>query len=372
MRKIKGLCKKGNGIELTIDGDRITNIEMLDSTEGLDQYIIPGFIDIHTHGGYGYDFVDDSEESIRAYLREVAKEGTTSIVQATVTTEYDNLLRCLDHARVVMDNPKDDEVRYLGVNIEGNFLNKAKKGAHKEELLVPLTKKHVDELTNNGVVKMISAAYETAGVEVVEYVKSKGVIPSLAHSIATGEETEAFVEAGLKGITHMFNAMPAFAHREDHSINRGMSMDQLYTELIVDGVHIHPEVVKLLYKVKPLNRLLVITDSVGAKGMPDGDYKLGELDIVKKGDRINTKIDGSLAGSIANMHMCFINIMKFTGCSLEEASIMTSSNQARYLGMDDELGKLMPGYYADIVILDKDYNVKETISKGNSLYVKGE
>lgn len=368
---IKGLNRENEPIEVAIEGNLITKVTKLESAEGIDQYIIPGFVDIHTHGGYGTDFVDCSEESTRKYLRELPKEGTTSIVHTSITTEYENLVKSIDLAKQIMDNPKDDEIRYLGVNIEGNFLNKEKKGAHKEELLVPITKEHVDELTANGAVKIISSAYETSTPEVVEYIKSKGVISSLAHSMATGEETEALVNAGLKGITHMFNAMPAFKHREDHSINRAMTDDRLYTEIIVDGVHVHPEVAKLLFKVKPLDKMIVITDSAPSKGMPDGDYMFGELEITKNGNTITTKLDGSLAGSIANMHMCFKNIIEFTGCSLEEASIMTSTNPSKYLGLDN-LGEIKEGYLADILILDKELEIKETIANGNTLYKRGE
>lgn len=369
--KIKGLNRTNEPIEITIEEGIITNVTTLDSAEGIDQYIIPGFIDIHTHGGYGTDFADCSAESTRKYLRKLPQEGTTSIVHATITTEYDNLLNSIDVAREIMDNPKEDEIRYLGVNIEGNFLNKAKKGAHKEELLVPLTKEHVDQLIANGAVKMISAAYENSTTEVIKHMVDKNVIPSLAHSIATGEQTESFVDAGLKGITHMFNAMPTFAHREDWSINRAMSDDRIFTELIVDGIHVHPQVVKLLYKIKPLEKMLIITDSAPAKGMPDGDYMFGELEIYKVGDTIKTKIDDSLAGSIANMHLCFTNFIKFTGCTLEEASIMTSTNQAKYLGIE-KLGEIKEGYHADILVLDKELNIKETISKGNTLYRRGD
>ncbi len=364
---IKGLNREQQPIEVHIENGIITKVIELDSSEGINEYIIPGFIDIHTHGGYGTDFADCDEESTRKYLRELPKEGTTSIVHATITTEYDNLLKSIEVAKTVMDNPKEDEIRYLGVNIEGNFLNKAKKGAHKEELLVPIMKHHVEDLTKAGAVKMVSAAYENAEDGVIELLKEKGVIASLAHSIATGEETERFVDSGLKGITHMYNAMPQFKHREDYSINRAMTDDRLYTEIIVDGIHAHPQNIKLLYKIKPLDKILIITDSAPVKGMPDGDYFFGELEIYKVGDTIKTKIDDSLAGSIANMHLCFKNFMEFTGCSLSEASQLTSTNQAKYLGLE-KIGDIKEGYEADILILDKDHNINKTISKGNVLY----
>ncbi len=365
---IEGLNRKGEPIKVQIENNIITKVTPLENVNGLDNYIIPGFIDIHTHGGYGTDFADCSEESTRKYLRALPREGTTSIVHATITTEYDNLLRSIDVAKVVLDNPREDETRYLGVNIEGNFLNKAKKGAHKEELLEPLTERHVNELTNNGAVKMISAAYENSTIETIELIKSKGVVPSLAHSIATGEETERFVKAGLKGITHMFNAMNPFNHRGDTSTNRALEMDELYTEVIVDGIHVNKEIVKLLYKIKPIDKILIITDSAPVKGMPDGEYKFGELDIYKIGDTIRTKIDDSLAGSIIDMHSCFKNFIEYTGCSIEEASIMTSTNQAQYLSLD-KLGKIEEGYYADILVLNKnDLEIEKTLVNGNVLY----
>ncbi len=365
---LKGLNRENKPIEVYIEGNVITKVVELDNSDGLNNYILPGFIDIHTHGGYGTDFVDCDEESTRKYLRELPKEGTTSIVHATITTPYDNLLKSIDIAKKVMDNPKDDEIRYLGVNIEGNFLNKAKKGAHKEELLEPITSKHVEELSMSGVVKMISAAYENATPEIVKEVVERGIIPSLAHSIATGDQTEEFVKAGLKGITHMFNAMSPFNHRGDTSTNRALEMDELYTEIIVDGIHVHKEIVKLLYKLKPLDKILIITDSAPVKGLEDGEYKFGELEIYKIGDTIKTKIDDSLAGSIIDMHSCFRNFIEYTGCSINEASIMTSTNQAKYLGLE-KLGEIKEGYLADIILINKDnYELEKTIANGNVLF----
>lgn len=371
MRNIKGLNRKEELIELSIEDGIIKSITKLDDSQktGNEEYIIPGFIDIHTHGGYGTDFADNSEEATRLYLRKLPEEGTTAIVHTSITTPKDNLLNSIRVAKHVQDNPKEDEAKLLGVNIEGNYLNPIKKGAHLESLLQPLTKDEVDFLTQLGNIRMISHAIELSTPDTTSYIVSKGVIPSAAHTVATGEETLAHLKAGLKGATHTYNAMPQLAHREDHIINRVLTEDEIFTEVIVDGIHVSPAMIELLYKIKPLEKILIISDSAPAKGLPDGDYKFGELDIYKVGDTIRTKLDGSLAGSIANMHLCFTNFIKFTGCSIEEASIMTSTNQAKYLGLE-KMGEIKEGFAADILILNKDLSIKETIVNGNTLYSK--
>lgn len=370
--KIKGLNRKKELIEVTIENNLIIKVEHLpqDEITGNENYIIPGFIDVHSHGGYGTDFADNSEENTRKYLRMLAKEGTTSLVHATITTTKENLKSSLETAKKVQNNPEDDEIRYLGINIEGNYLNPIKKGAHKESLLEPLTKTEVDFLNQYGNIRMISHAIELSTPEVTEYMVSKGIIPSAAHTVADGATALAHIEKGLKGLTHTYNAMPSMENRDDNILNRGLTEDQIYTEIIVDGIHVSPAMTKLLFKIKPLNKILIITDSSPAKGMPDGEYMLGELVTIKEGDILRTKIDGALAASIATMHLCFKNFIKFTNCTLEEVSIMTSTNQAEYLGLEKELGKIEEGYLADILILDKDLEIVETIANGNVLYKK--
>lgn len=366
---LRGLNRKDELIEVTIKNNKITSVKSLPESEKTnnENYIIPAFIDVHTHGGYGTDFADASEEATRKYLRELPKEGTSSIIHTTITTPKDNLDKSLKIAKFVQDNPKDDETRLLGINIEGNYLNPLKKGAHKESLLQPLTNEEVDFLTKYGNVKMISHAIELSTLETTKYMVSKGVIPSAAHTVATGEETLKHLKVGLKGITHTYNAMPSLVNRDDNVLNRALTEDELYTEIIVDGIHVSPAMTKLLYKIKPIDKILIITDSSPAKGMPDGEYMLGELVTIKEGNILKTKIDGALAASIATMHMCFKNFIKFTNCTLEEASIMTSTNQAKYLDIEN-IGDIKEGYLADILILDKDLDIVETIVNGNSLY----
>ncbi len=366
---LRGINREGELIEVKINKNKIIDVKKLTDEKTLEDeyYIIPAFIDIHTHGGYGTDFADNSEESTRLYLRKLPQEGTSSIVHTTITTPKENLDSSLKIAKFVQDNPMNNESRLLGVNIEGNYLNPIKKGAHKEELLEPLTKQEVDFLSKYNNVKIISHAIELSTVDTTEYMVSKGIIPSAAHTIATGEETLEHMDKGLKGITHTYNAMPSMENRSDNVLNRSLTEDNLYTEIIVDGIHVSPAMIKLLYKIKPLNKILIITDSSPAKGMPDGEYMLGEIKTVKEGNILRTKNDGALAASIATMHMCFTNFIKFTNCSIAEASIMTSTNQAEYLGINN-IGKIEKNYLADILVLDKNLNIVKTIVNGNVLY----
>jgi len=368
---LKGLNRKEEPIQVEIQGNIITKVTPLPIEEKnkLSNYIIPGFIDIHTHGGYNTDFTDASEEATRKYLRNLSKEGTTSILHASITTPKDNLMKSIKVARYVMDHPKNDEVRYLGINIEGNYLNKAKKGAHKESLLEPLNIKDIDMLSSENNIKLFSYAAENCDPSVTKHLVEKGITPSLAHSIATDEEVMTHFKAGLRGVTHTFNAMATFHHRNPTAIVTALTEDEIYTEIIVDGIHVHPRVVNLLYRSKPANKILIISDSAPAKGCPDGIYQFGELQIKKIGNKIVLADGSSLAGSIANMHLCFTNFLKFTNATLEEASMMTSTNQATYLKLD-KLGEIKEGFFADILVLDKNYNILKTIANGNVLYEK--
>ena len=367
---IKGLNRKNQPIEIKIEGDTIVSVKHLENAEGLDSYILPGFIDNHAHGGYGHDFTDANEESTRTYLREITQEGTTATAHTSITTTKDNLIESCKVARKVMENPSSDGAKMIGVHIEGNYLSVAKKGAHKAELLEPLTISEVDKLidASGDNLSTISYAIENSDIHTTKYLKDRGIIPSVAHSIANDAQVRLHMEYGLEAVTHTYNAMTGLLHRDPGVATAALLEDELYTELICDGHHVHPRMVKLLYKNKPTDKLMLITDAVPPKGLADGEYPLGELKAYKKGDII-TLADGTLAGSISRFDDNFRKFIKFTGCSLEEASIMASTNQAKLHKLDRN-GYIREGYFADIVILDKDLMVQKTIVNGNVVYEK--
>lgn len=369
--KIKGLNRKKEPIEITIENNKITKVEKLTSSKGLKNYILPGFIDNHAHGGYGYDFTDANEESTRKYLKGITQEGVTATAHTSITTTKDNLIESCKVAKKVIDNPSTDGAKLLGVHIEGNYLSVEKKGAHKAELLEPLTIKEVDKLikASGNNLTTISYAIENTDTKTTKYISSKGIIPSVAHSTARDESVVKHMKCGLKSVTHTFNAMTGAEHRNPGIVTSALLEDELYAEIISDGHHVSPRSIELLYKNKPIDKILIITDAVPAKGMPNREYKLGELMALKQDDII-TLLDGStLAGSISKFDGNFRNFIKFTGCTLEEASMMSSTNQAKMLGLKKN-GYIKEGYFADITILDKDFNVVQTIVNGNVVYEK--
>lgn len=368
---LKGLNRKKEPIEVTIEKNKIVKVEKLTTKENLDNYILPGFIDNHAHGGYGYDFTDASVESTKKYLKEITQEGVTATAHTSITTTKSNLIDSCKVAKKVINNQPKDGAKILGVHIEGNYLSVEKKGAHKAELLETLTIPEVKKLikaSGNNLIT-ISYAIEKVDPKTTQFVKSKGIIPSVAHSIANDDKVLEHMKEGLCSTTHTFNAMTGVDHRNPGIATTALLEDDLYTEIISDGHHVSPRIIKLLYKNKPVDKILIITDAVPPKGLPNGEYKLGELTALKQDDIITLLDKKTLAGSISKFDGNFRNFIKFTGCTLEEASIMSSTNQAKMHGLKNN-GYIKEGYLADITILDKDLNVVQTIVEGRTVYEK--
>lgn len=368
---LKGLNRKKEPIEVKIEKNEIVEVKNLSSSEGLDTYILPGFIDNHAHGGYGHDFTDASKDSTKEYLDAITQEGVTATTHTSITTTKSNLIKSCEVAKKLIKKNCWEGAKLLGVHIEGNYLSVEKRGAHKAELLEPLTIKEVDKLikASGNNLTTISYAIENSDVKTTKYISSKGIIPSVAHSIARDKEMVDHMKYGLKAVTHTFNAMTGAEHRNPGIVTSALLEDDLYTEIISDGHHVSPRSIKLLYKNKPTDKILIITDSVSPKGMPNGEYKLGEL-LALKQDDIITLVDGStLAGSISKFDGNFRNFIKFTGCTLEEASMMSSTNQAKMHGLKKN-GYIEKGYLADITILDEKLNVIKTIVEGKVVYEK--
>lgn len=326
--------------------------------------ILPGFIDIHSHGGYGSDNMDADPEKINQMIQQMHQEGITSYFPTTMTQSYENIESALKGiAQAARQNPV-----IQGIHVEGPFISAVFKGAQPEEhIQIPdaETMKKWDELSG-GRIRLVTYAPETSDASAFEQLcEERDIVLSAGHTNATREQMK---QSKAKHITHLYNAQRGLHHREPGVTGHAFLDEDTYVEMIVDGFHIHPEMVKMAYLLKGPDRIEIITDAMRAKGMPDGESELGGQKVFVQ-DKQARLASGNLAGSVLEFQDAFKNIMAFTGCSVEDAVKMSSVNQAREFHLTQK-GLLIDGKDADMVIMDKQFNVQETISYGKSVYKK--
>lgn len=325
------------------------------------QVIVPGFIDVHSHGGYGYDSMDGDPDQIDKMVNLMSLEGITSVFPTTMTQSND----AIDHAMQGIAIAAERNPLIQGVHLEGPFIAAIFKGAQPEKYIKDPDVTLLDrwnKLSGNRV-KLITYAPEDAGAEKFEsYCLANGIVPSVGHSNATREQLLA---SRATHVTHLYNAQRGLRHREPGVTGHAMLEDNLYCEIICDGFHIVPDMIKLAYEQKGAQRLELVTDSMRAKGMPEGVSELGGQKVIVK-DRQARLESGNLAGSVLRYDEAFRNVMAFTGCSVAEAVQMSSVNQAAEFGLTQK-GKLVPGREADLNLLDRSLNVKTTYSLGRNM-----
>lgn len=327
-------------------------------TEIAGNCVIPGFIDVHSHGGYGYDSMDASPEEIDQMVRLMsAKEGITSYFCTTMTQTYDRIEQAMENIRKAAErNPV-----IQGIHLEGPFISVNYKGAQDPSYIKTPDEKvlaHWNEISG-GRIRIVTYAPEEASEEFENWCLSNRIVPSAGHSNATYDELCA---SRARHVTHLYNAQRGLNHREPGVTGYGLLTDGVNTELICDGIHIRPQMIALAHKVKGSGGIELITDSMRAKGMPEGKSELGGQTVYVKDGTARLE-DGTIAGSVLTYINAFRNIMKFTGVGLEDAVKMSSVNQAREFGLTQK-GEIKAGRDADFVILDEAYELKGTISMG--------
>ena len=327
-------------------------------TEIAGNCVIPGFIDVHSHGGYGYDSIDASPEEIDRMVRLMsAKEGITSYFCTTMTQTYDRIEQAMENIRKAAErNPV-----IQGIHLEGPFISVNYKGAQDPSYIKTPDEKvlaHWNEISG-GRIRIVTYAPEEASEEFENWCLSNRIVPSAGHSNATYDELCA---SRARHVTHLYNAQRGLNHREPGVTGYGLLTDGVNTELICDGIHIRPQMIALAHKVKGSGGIELITDSMRAKGMPEGKSELGGQTVYVKDGTARLE-DGTIAGSVLTYINAFRNIMKFTGVGLEDAVKMSSVNQAREFGLTQK-GEIKAGRDADFVILDEAYELKGTISMG--------
>ncbi|MDR7314539.1 N-acetylglucosamine-6-phosphate deacetylase [Brevibacillus nitrificans] len=340
--------------------------EVIEVAEG---WIAPGFIDLHMHGINGCDTMDGTPESLQEISRALTRFGVTTFLATTMTAPYGELETALENIaqqkRVGLAG-----AQVAGIHLEGPWINPRYKGAQKEEnIAIPTLDavRHFYEKAE-GLIKVVTIAPEQPeALEAIAWLKDRGVIVSAGHTGASFAQAAEAVEAGVRHFTHCFNAMTGLHHREPGVVGAAMYHEQLSTELIADGIHVHPAVMRILYRVKTAERLALVSDSMRAAAMGEGTYDLGGQEVHVQGQEAKLA-DGTLAGSILTLNRAVGNMVTLSKVPLPEAIEMASLTPATILGIADRKGRLATGYDADIVILDKAFQVQATFVAGQNVY----
>lgn len=336
-----------------------------------DLYVIPGFVDQHVHGGNHSDAMYPTHEDILNISKTIASEGVTSFLATTMTQSEDNIVKALKNINTYIAKQYKEGAEVLGIHLEGPFISKKFKGAQPEEYIVPCdveTYKRYETASGNKI-KMLTLAYEENGEELTKYLVKNNVVVSLGHTNATAEDVFEAVKNGATCATHCYNAMKGLHHREAGTVGGAMLSVKMYCELISDLVHVCPEAIKILFKLKGKERIILITDGIEAKHLSDGDYKLGgqTVHVVGKEARLDS---GNLAGSTLFMNEAIRNIKEIMDLSMEEAIDLATTNPAKNINMFEKKGSIKVGKDADFVVVDKDFNVYQTIRGGITVYKK--
>lgn len=330
------------------------------------------FFDVHTHGAIGHDVMSASPAEFREIQHFLARHGVAQYLPTTVTASVDSTLHSLESlANAIEAEPQPLQAQPRGIHLEGPFLSHAKRGVHPEKYLQKPSIELFERFQQaaRGHIRLLTIAPELSGAtELIAYATSLGVRCSLGHTNALASDTYPAVDAGASSATHTFNAMRALDHREPGVLGVTLDDKKLYAELICDGVHVAPELVRLWFGSKGVDRAILVTDAMSAAGMPDGRYKLGELDVDVADGRAMLAGDlergaHTLAGSVLTMDRAVANLRQFTGASIADATRLASHNPATMLGQP-ELTRLAPGSLANLNRFDTSGRLVATYIQG--------
>lgn len=331
-------------------------------------YAIPGLIDIHLHGCKGYDLCDGTLGALAAIARYEASVGVTAIAPATMTLPVETLEHILSVAAQYRKESREG-ADLLGINMEGPFISKEKKGAQDEKHIIPCSMEVFRrfERASGGAVRYIAVAPEEPGaLAFVEQVKGR-VTVSVGHTNADYEQAKKAFEKGASHAVHLYNAMSPFTHRAPGVVGAVSDSRHVMAELICDGVHVHPSVVRAAFRMLGSGRIILVSDSMRGTGMPDGTYTLGGSAVRVKGRRATRAADGTLAGSVTDLMDCLRTAVKEMGISLEEAVTCAAVNPAKSLGEYGTYGSISPGKKANLVLLDQGLDVRAVFKDGERI-----
>ncbi|MBV8802282.1 MAG: N-acetylglucosamine-6-phosphate deacetylase [Gammaproteobacteria bacterium] len=334
-------------------------------------HLIPGFIDLHVHGANNKDVMDATQDALSILSKTLAAEGTTSYLATTMTATPNEIEKALCAVNAYMQ--EQDNIlgaSILGVHLEGPFISPKKIGAQNaKNLLQPDVALLAEWQKKSGyAIKLVTLAPELPhSLELIRYLREHDIIPSIGHSDATYVETEKAIKEGCHYVTHLFNAMRGIQHREPGVVTAALLSKTVTTELIVDGIHLHPAIVKLALNLKGIEQLVLVTDAMRAKCLGNGSYDLGGQEVhVKEG--VATLANGTLAGSTLKMPDAIRKMISFTHCDFYDAVRMASENPAKVLRVFEKKGSIAVGKDADLVVLDNNFCVVMTIVGGKVVH----
>jgi N-acetylglucosamine-6-phosphate deacetylase len=371
---------RGNEIveypRITVEDGRITSILSRETGNAGDSYpdatLVPAYVNIHVHGAVGHDVMEGTPQALQAVGAALAGHGVGAYYPTTVTSSTEATLRALDMiARVIEREPSATAAVPLGIHLEGPFLSPAKRGAHTAALLVQPSIALFDRFwqASRGHIRILTIAPElSTALELTEHASRLGVVCSMGHSDATLVQAEAGARAGARSATHTFNAMRSLDHRDPGIAAYVLDDDTLFAEIICDGIHVDPAMVRLFFKTKGLEKSVLITDGMSATGMPDGNYKLGDMDVEVAHGRCTTAgSPGVLAGSVLTMDQAVRNFSVFTGSNITVGAQLAARNPARLMGLDHDWGCLEEGREANLVALSPDGQTMQAFRAGRPL-----
>lgn len=330
-------------------------------------YVIPGLIDVHTHGNSGADFSDGALAGVEKMAEYLGKNGVTSFAPASMTLPYETLAAAFASARAFVDENRADCAALRGIQMEGPFFSEKKKGAQNGAYLrlpdFDAFRKLFEDC--GGLVRIVDVAPELEGA--CDFIRKASTLctVSIAHTDADYDAAAAGIAAGVTHLTHLYNAMPAIHHRKPGVIAAAAEAEAVSAELISDGQHVHPASVRLAFRIFGAARMVLISDSLRCCGMPDGEYELGGQQVFLK-DGIARLADGTIAGSATNLYDCMLRAISF-GIPREDAVRAATYNPARQIGVLDEVGSIRDGKVADFVLCDAELNRKAVYRAGNEL-----
>ncbi|WP_138752449.1 N-acetylglucosamine-6-phosphate deacetylase [Paenibacillus sinopodophylli] len=368
------VVRNGEITELLIDnpadpaayaGDREWSV-----IDGQNGYLLPGFIDVHIHGGYGADFMDATSDSFDTITRFHASQGTTTMLATTMTASKE----AIEAVLAAVTEYRSTEMPYAalhGVHLEGPFISEKWSGAQNPAFIMAPQLEWMQQWEARwpGLIKQLTLAPEKEGsLETISWLAEQGINTACGHTDALYEEVIAAADAGLSQAVHTYNAMRGLHHREPGTLGAVLTDDRIAAELIADGIHVHPGAISLLLKAKPADKVILITDAMAAAGMSDGEYELGGLAVIVKNGEARLQEGNALAGSCLTMISALRYIREHTNLPLEQLSKLASGNAAKQLGINSLTGNIANGKQADLVWTDEHLQIKQTWVKGRSVY----